>query len=164
MASVADTLWKLSGFRPMSIHSPLPKDECVRRLRQALDPDRLASLDQPVTGMTNGDWGRARKRIAYRNSFQTVVYFKVVEARGGTDFHGWSGLGLSNYVFFAVWVGLPSLLFGRSWSGLLVIAGMVVAAVLLTALGRVLASGESDFIERFVTKLIEGTVMPSATK
>ena len=69
---------------------PLPPDECVARLRIAVDPGGVffGFGSKPVIGRVFRRWVCLRKRIGYRNSFQTFLIGRVEPHGEGSVFRG----------------------------------------------------------------------------
>jgi hypothetical protein len=73
----------------LELSSPLTPDECVLRLREAIDIEGLATVlfgsgSKPVIGKVSESYCRLHRRIAYRNSFQTYLSATLRPMPGGT--------------------------------------------------------------------------------
>jgi len=74
------------GSTRIEVLSPLSPAECVARLDAAIECDSTMLHYKSVVGKVRGDSLRLRKRIWYRNSFQTLLWAKLVPERKGTAF------------------------------------------------------------------------------
>src|SRR5688572_9015178 len=74
----------------IELESPLPPEECVVRLREAIDGDGMLSLlgSKPVLGRVRGRSVRLTKRIGYRNSCQAILTGRFEPYGTGTVFRG----------------------------------------------------------------------------
>src|SRR5262249_30190429 len=71
------------GYETVVLDSPLPRDECVRRLREAVENELPAHAR--VVGRVDDSSLRLRKRlIAARNSFQTCLTATIEDEGGST--------------------------------------------------------------------------------
>ena len=97
--------------------SPLPPEECETRLREATGRDGLLSgfSSWSVVGRVSGRSVRLRKRIGYRNSFQTVLTGSLEGRDGSTVFRGKAGMHPFVTGFLAVWFGLLTLIGGAAF-------------------------------------------------
>ena len=95
------------------LYSPHSPEECAERLRLAVRAsDRIVgSIGSPSA---SGHSVRLRKRIWYRNSFQTFLRGRLEAHDGGTRFRGRAGVHTFVFGFMAIWFGalLLSLGFG----------------------------------------------------
>jgi hypothetical protein len=157
--------------------SPLPPDECVARLRLAIDPGGLflGFGSRPVIGRVFGRWVCLRKRIGYSNGFQTFITGAFEPRGGGSVFRGKAGLHPLVIVFMAVWYAglvLPGVMFCRTHaqSGLLGNAPLALVPLCiigpLGAIGlrfsRYLARGEQRFLIAFMAGVLEASAQDSA--
>ena len=165
-------------MRAIELVSPLPPEECEARLREATDRDGLLSWfgSRPVLGRVSGRSVRLRKRIGYRNSFQTFLTGSLEERDGSTVFRGQAGVHPLVTGFMAVWFGLLILLGGAAFvagvGGLLGgrghVLGVIVPAVGLAFgvglvwFGRWLARNEESFLVAFVAEVIAARRAPEA--
>jgi hypothetical protein len=100
--------------RTIEFVSPLPPQECEARLRETTDHDGLLSWfgSRPVVGRVSGRSVRLRKRIWYRNSFQTFLTGSLEERDGSVVFRGKAGMHPLARGIMAVWFGLLVLIGG----------------------------------------------------
>src|SRR5258708_27002427 len=75
----------MAGTR-LVLRSPLPVEGCLQRLRSEVDEGWSSAFGGHAVGGRIGAASlRLRKRIRYRNSFQTGLSAKLAEADGGTS-------------------------------------------------------------------------------
>ena len=95
----------------LEVFSPLAADECVSRLEAAMDKESSGLFrwdafgSKPVIGTVSGDSLSLRKRIFYRNSFQTSLSAKIRPERGGTVISGEMGMDTLVRAFLVIWFG-----------------------------------------------------------
>jgi hypothetical protein len=123
--------------------SPFPLEECRALIQQQL---RESPGEAPVAGRLTGARLRARKRIGYRNSFQTYLVADMAEHGGGTLIRCRFAMHPAVLAFIAIWF-LAVLQIG---GGGVFSAGMIAFGVLLVSGGIYLARGESAFLLDFV--------------
>lgn len=90
----AETIDLLSPYRP---------EECVRRLRMVSDPRRSSRGNSPLIGAITDTTLRLRRRLAYRNSFQTFLFATMERQGDGTLLHCRFGMHPAAVVFLIVW-------------------------------------------------------------
>jgi hypothetical protein len=157
--------------------SPLPPDECVARLRVAIDQGVMFSVfgSKPVIGWVFGRRVFLRKRIGYSNSFQTVLFGRIEPHGEGAVFRGTAGLHPFVVVFMAVWFGAlvyggvlicvagdQDRLFANLALGLAAWAFMGVFGALTVRFCRYLARAEWQFLVSFLAGLLEAPGAKSA--
>jgi hypothetical protein len=152
--------------------SPLPPDECIARLRGAVDPECLfvAFGSKPLIGWVFRRRVFLRKRIVvYRNSFQTILIGRFEPHGAGSMFRGTAGLHPIVVVFMAVWFGAlvcGGVMYCVAWVqgglvgdppllGLAALALMGVFGALVVRFGRYLARTERGFLVAFLADLLE---------
>jgi hypothetical protein len=108
----------------LELHSPLRRDECVRRLKSAIDPWwKIFGGGEAIGGVSNTRF-RARQRIWYGNSFQTVLHAKLEDSGGGTRIFCTYGMGIAVRCFTVFWLAAAILMGGATfYSSLLAILG-----------------------------------------
>jgi hypothetical protein len=84
--------------------SPLPLQECIRRLRSATDGGWAVAGQKPVLGAVRADTIRLRRRNYYRHSSQCWLSGEFVEADGQTWLHCTIGLHPVVRVVLEYWV------------------------------------------------------------
>jgi hypothetical protein len=94
-----------------NFYSPLSRPECVRRLNSEMDRGWVIFGKQPIIGHASNLRLRARVRISYRNSFQTILHAKLEEWEPGTRFVCRFGVRTFVKIFMGIWFGFV-VLFG----------------------------------------------------
>jgi hypothetical protein len=156
--------------------SPLPLNECVRRLRVATDGMWSIGGSKPVQGSVSETAIRLRKRIFYRNSFQCWLSAKLAEDNGQTRLYCTFGLHPFVRVFFEIWIGIVSVagltiamqttwlwlrsspLSPSAWLGIVFPLIMASFAFLLLKFGDYLAQDEPVFLIEFLARTIDAQV------
>jgi hypothetical protein len=126
--------------RAVELVSPLPPDEAVARLREAVDRGGLPSWfgSKSVVGRVSGRSVRLHRRISYQNSFQTFLT-GTLEAHGeGCAFRGTAGMHPLVTAFVVVW-----------FAGIVLIGGAVFVAAV-----RRLVMGAGEPVGLIVTPLM----------
>ena len=86
-----------------------PPAECVSRLREEIDSGVMTYLfgigSKSFTGRVSESSLSLRRRISYRNSFQTVLRARMRPERGGTLISGTCGMHPLVKAFMLVWFG-----------------------------------------------------------
>jgi hypothetical protein len=152
--------------------SPLPPNECVRRLRNATDGMWSLAGSKSVQGSVSENAIRLRKRIFYRNSFQCWLSAKLVGENGATRLHCTFGLHPFVRIFLEVWIAVVSVvgltvamqtvwlwlrnspLSPNAWLGIVFPLIMVGFAILLLKFGNSLVQDEPDFLIGFLKATI----------
>ena len=157
----------------MELISSLPRAECVGLLQADLDTPWAVFGMRPVIGTVGETSLRARKRISYRNSYQTILFARFVEHNDQTGIHCRFGLRLSVRLFSLVWLAFVLLVGGlifvfslatlvaRSpaapagfWLGLVVPPLLVACFAGLLKFCRYLARDERDFLQQYLQTLL----------
>jgi hypothetical protein len=86
--------------------SRLPPSDCLERLRDAIDLDWKVFGSRPVRGAVGVDGAWLRKRILFRNSFQTVMRIRPSATPDGSILRCRSGMPYFAGAFVIVWFGL----------------------------------------------------------
>lgn len=167
----------------LELYSPLPPDECASRLSKAIAQEgrlgfslsRLfSSSSQPVAGWVGGDGFQLRKRITYRNSFQTYASGSLTPNGSGTSVRAEFGMSTFTRVFMWIWFGwaiviggvvfvsaLVALLTGsgpdayKAWMGVVGLPLMLVLGYALVRFGRYLARDEERFLTDFLRQVLD---------
>ncbi len=147
--------------------SPFTPEECVDRLRAG-----LLNSSSDVDGRVEYDWIRLRKKIFYRNSFQTFLTAKVKPEGSGTRIRGTLGMHPLVTGFMAVWFAgvlaanlfilVPVLKSGDVPPGWFIAPLMPLAGVGMILFGRLLVRGDDKLLIEFVTTALEAE--PTAVK
>ena len=89
--------------------SPFSPAECVSRLREEIDKGAMVYLfgfgSKPFVGRVSESSFSLRRRIMYRNSFQTVLRARMRPERGGTVISGTCGMHPLVKGFMLIWFG-----------------------------------------------------------
>ncbi|MEN3976971.1 hypothetical protein [Emcibacter sp. SYSU 3D8] len=168
------------GSETVDLLSPYRPEECARRLRTVTDPGRRFRGNNPLVGMIADGALRVRRRLAYRNWFQTYM-FGVMERTGdGTLLHCRFGLHPAALIFLIVWfsfviigvgVGLAVALdlFGVNqgikgplWPAAIVPIIMAVFALVWLKLSRRLAEEDELFMIELMRFSLDAEVTPEA--
>lgn len=134
--------------------SPHTPEECVDRLRAG-----LLNRSSEVDGRVEHDWIRLKKKIFYRNSFQTFLRAKLSPHGTGTRIRGSLGPHPLVNGFVGVWFtflclgGLLAVLTGN-YHNLWVFPLLVLAAVGGVWLGRLFSRGQDRLLIEFVTSAV----------
>ena len=170
----------------VSLSLRLPPAEVAERIRQASDDDvwRLGQLrpkgNRPFLTSWNGMTFQARKRIDYRNSFQTFFFGSISPAESGTVLNGRFGMDPFVKSFHALCmtgaagIGVVMLLIlaSRLMDGkrlldngtLLVLPVLFPLMVLgVEAIGRIVASDERSALEQWLRKLFADALVDRGT-
>jgi hypothetical protein len=154
----------------VELMSSLLPDECVARLRGAIDPEWLffAFGSKPVIGWVFRRRVFLRKRIGYRNSFQTILIGRVEPHGEGSVLRGTARIHPVVVVGMTVWFGAlvcGGVMYCVAWVqgglvgdpplGLAALALMGVFGALVVLLGRYLARAEWQFLVAFLAGLLE---------
>jgi hypothetical protein len=145
--------------------SPLPREECVRRLSSKTGSAWDGST---VIGSIGETSFRLRKRIFYRNSFQASLSGKLIDDNGETRVHCRVGLHPFVTAFLTVWIGI--VLIGCIWTIVSLASGaipakqwpqagipflMLAGGVAILKVGQYLSRDEADFLVDFVRRTLD---------
>ncbi|MDP3659755.1 hypothetical protein [Phenylobacterium sp.] len=154
----------------VSLLSPLSRGECVQRLREAVDAPLVLFGKKSVVGDVDDERAVLRKRLRYRNSFQTRLRVTLEDAAPGTRMQCRSGAHPAALVFITLWLGIVTVIGGAVFLaalvdltgaaqseippaiGLLAPPGFLLFGITLVAVGRSMARGEADFLIDFVAQ------------
>ena len=151
------------GRKRLVLQSPLSPGMCVTRLTSALSSGSIG-----VAGHVAGLSVRLRKRIAYYNSFQTLLRGTLHASNGGTRFDGQLGVHPLVSAFFALALGfmlllgglhifgaLRSMPFDRVLPQIVGIGTIFLAAFVVPFFGRYIARGEERLIVDFFRQTLD---------
>jgi len=125
-----DVTAKIGESNRVDLYSPLSPEECATRLEAAIDRD-LSPLNplfgyfgsRPIAGRVNGLSFRLRKRIGYRNHFQTFLTGTLRPCDTGTIIQGLFAMHGCVIAFTLFWfasaIVLSGVIFVTSLLGLL---------------------------------------------
>jgi hypothetical protein len=107
----------------IDLYSRLSPSECVSRLAEAIDRQRVISFtsagSHPVIGRIHGFSFCLRKRNSYRNSFQTFLTGAFHPQGTGTRIQGVFAMHILARVFMSLWLGV------------IVVVGTIMSAIVL---------------------------------
>jgi hypothetical protein len=168
----------MKGQNQVEVFSPFAPADCASRLREAIDGGVMVSLfglgSKPVIGSVSEASFMLRRRIRYRNSFQTFLTATMRPELGGTVISGACAMHPLVRIFNVVWLGGVAL-FGRTIflaSGWNVLSGksggsretllsMIIPLIMLTfgiglvRFGRYLARNDPRFLVDFLMEIYE---------
>ncbi len=152
----------------------LTPSECASRLKIAIDTDWRLFGSKPVVGKVTESSLCLRKRIGYRNSFQSVLTATMQREAGDTVLSGKVAMGSFVRAFMFIWFGgllliggtifvvaIASMISGSSnrqhdaWLGLVVPPAMLVFGYGLVRFGRYLARDEARFLTDFLIQTLD---------
>lgn len=156
---------------------------CSERLSKAIDHERLISFSftgsHPVVGRVDGMSFRIRKRICYRNSFQTFLTGSMQSHGAGTLILGKFGMHRFVRTFMSIWFGgvavLGSILFmvalftifsGSSshrsldWLGVVVPLLLFAGGIVIVRVGEYFARDEARFLTNFLREALQANGNP----
>jgi len=96
------------GSSRIDLVSPLPRDECVRRLRDLTDGFWMIFGSRPLVGRVGESSFNLRKRIRGRNSFQTIARGIIQQDSGHTRLRCQFGVHPAAVGFMILWFGALS--------------------------------------------------------
>ena len=169
----------------MRIHllSPYAPEECATRLQSVMDSDRFAPLSpaawcgtRPVVGRATLSSLRLRKRIGYRNSFQSILSARMRRVPEGTSITCKAGVdgvvqAFTAFLFACVIIlgGTMSLVTAASfaagnrvdtgWMALVIPPGMLLFGYALVRFGRRLSRDETTFLTEFLIDVLDARVI-----
>lgn len=157
------------GYETAILHSPLPQDECLRRLREAIEADGPAKAR--VIGRVGTTSLRLRKRLAptMHNSFQIFLTARITSESGSTRLTCHFGPDRLVVGFTAVWflavIGFGAAMltlatkgaihFGTNDPGPFVPLIMIAGGIGVVGFGRYLARGDRRFLVDFLKSTIQ---------
>jgi hypothetical protein len=144
----------------LNFTSPLSKSECTARFRAAVDAPWKFGSGRDVIGWTGLGALHARKRIGYRNSFQTVVTARLRPSGDGTHVSLSAGMPGVVVAFLFVWFGSfvltgLALAFSDVPAAALGSLGFIAFGIALVAVGRWFARDEAAFLTAFLVETLE---------
>jgi len=167
----SETIDLLSPYRP---------EECARRLRTVTDPRRRARNNNPVIGTVTDARLRVRRRLAYRNSFQTFMFGTLERDGDGTLLRCRFGMHPAAVAFLIVWfcfviiglgIGLAVAfdLFGVDhginkplWPAAVIPVFMAVFALVWLKLSRRLAEEDEMFMIELLRFSLDAELTPES--
>ncbi|WP_271067748.1 hypothetical protein [Caulobacter sp. NIBR1757] len=153
------------GPRRDIVRSTLTPQACAKDLSMGLDGTLGLFGGKPVIGQVSSQGGWLRKRIWYRNSFQTVMRLSIQETAGGSRILARSSMPIFATLFMAFWFGFIGLVtlgtlgaHGAGPSGLPDLLFILAFGVGLVAFCRWLARDEHDFLLAFIRNQVDGEI------
>jgi len=169
------------NFKEIQLVTALTPEECVSRLTAAIAIERsgllaFSGLDRskPVVGHVTRSRLRLRKRIEYRNSFQSHLTATMRPGPEGTIISGEVAMHPVVQAFLFIWfgfvilVGLGMLLAAvgsksshsgvelhNGWLGAFVISVMLIFGYGLVRAGRHLARDEGRYLSDFLIRTLD---------
>jgi hypothetical protein len=160
---------------PIAITSRLDPDMILARLGEVLDGEWKVFGERPFIGRVSGQTFRMRKRIGYRNSFQTFMRGTVLPYAGGSRVEARMGLHPFVRIFMVVWLFLVVGIGSAAFPGLveeasdptrrligLVPVVMIVGFFAMLAIGRWIAREERAALVAFLEETAEAPAVPVA--
>lgn len=160
--------------REARLVTALSPHHCAERLSAAIDGYFVLFGQKPVIGEAQPTGATLKKRINYRNSFQTIARLTFYQEGGGTRIAVRSGMPIVAMIFMTVWFGFVAIflvgaLATTATAGfrpddlmfILVPAFMFVFGIGLIFYGAWLARDEHAFLTSFVAETLEGRVQPT---
>jgi hypothetical protein len=155
--------------------SPHSIEECHRRLKESVDTSFFPFFSsKQVAGKVSKNSISIRKRISYRNSFQTVLRGSLNPTTNGTEIMSTIGLHPFVKIFMIIWfcgliiiggmiivIALSSFFRENSPTdigsimGILIPPGLTVFGIALLKFGKYLARDESIILKNFLIDLLE---------
>lgn len=160
--------------------SPLTPAECVSRLVAVIDTERPTMLSsglsgsRPVVGRVTDSFLCIRKRIGYRNSFQSFLTATMRPEAGGTLISGEVAMHPFVQVFMFIWLGgvlliggtvflatVGSMVIGsgsphqNAWMGVVIPPVMLAFGFGLVSFGYHLARDEGRFLTDFLIRTLD---------
>jgi hypothetical protein len=150
-------------MRRFTLATPLSRREIVERLRETVGTAWLSG-DEPVRGRVSEHSFSLRKRIGYRNSFQTNLRGRYVEEANGTRIKCYAGMHPFVVAFMTVWFALvltasaaiaTQVANGDLNGSPVVIIGMLIFGIVLVGAGRYAARNELTALTAFLEETID---------
>lgn len=170
---------KLIGGTPVVMYSPHSVSECERRIKDCIDADGFLSFWQlqvnPIVGYVDGATLRLRKRISYRNGFQTVLRAQFEVTKTGAIIRGKFGARIPVAIFLWPWFVFNALFFlggciaivaaaphftSEKIHSLASSAGMFAGGLSIITFCRWLSRNEAPYLEKFLEQTIDATKTP----
>jgi hypothetical protein len=99
---------KMNNQKTIKFFTPLSVEECYRRIKDSLATPFLSYFEsKPIAGSITRSGMRIRKRIGYRNSFQTELNAQIKSRGNGSEICGTFVLKRCNMKLICVGMHLP---------------------------------------------------------
>ena len=148
--------------------SPLSIQDCVACLRANVDSDWAPYGSKSVCGRIGNRAFRLRRRISYRNSFQTNAFGRLEPMARGTLIRCRFGMHRLVVAFLILWFGILLAIGTKlaatvsirqstpiQWSVPVTLVGLLISGVVLIRFGRLLARDEQRFLSQFICTILE---------
>lgn len=144
----------------MNFTSPHSRSECIKRFRGAVGPAWKLNGQELVVGSTRLDTLYARKRVDYRNSFQTVLTVRLRPNGNGTHVSVSTGISGMVMAFMIVWFGFfialgLGIAFSAEPGSAIYPGGFIAFGIGLVSAGRWVARGEAEFLTAFLVETLD---------
>lgn len=162
--------WRRLFYEQAKFVSNLPRAECVKRLKDVVDPWWKAGK-LPAVGRVTENGAVFRKRIWYRNVFQTIAILRFEDSSIGTRIGAQFGPRILVVLATLIWF-VALVTFGaafamseiggtgmETWKVPLIVGPLVVAAggAVAVAFGRHLARGDKQFLTDLIRNTLSAT-------
>ena len=159
--------------RSATLRSPLSPEVCADRLKAVTDGPFVLLGKRPLVGWVSASGAGVRRRINYRNSFQTALAATFEADGGGTVIRCRFGLMPLVIAFMVIWMGLAlaigaifalsgpegSLGSGVSPWFAFVPLGFLVFGFVMVGVGRSLGRKDEAYILETVRAAVDATVV-----
>lgn len=166
-AGPLDLIFRAWWGEKVVVRSPLPPTHVLSAVADGIDPMFTFGGQRPAIGHVGVHGGWLRKRINYRNSFQTILRFKVEAAGTGSRIICHIAAPWFGRIFMVVWMagvlligvggGLSALLAGDA-RAILVPSVMLAGGGLLIGFSRWLARDEAAWLLDLMLQASQGQV------
>lgn len=171
----------------IELRTRLTPAECAARISASIDAEpyalmSLASLfgSRPIIGWARDSSFSLRKRLAYRNSFQSFLTASMQQESGITVISGKVAMHPFIQVFLCIWFGvlmlidalmfatLSAMLLGAirfqesAWIGVAILSLMLLFGCSLVWIGRFFARDEARFLTDFLIEALEAQELKRA--
>jgi hypothetical protein len=154
--------------------TPHSSEECYQRIKDSLATSFLSYFEsKPIAGSISRSGMRIRKRISYRNSFQTELKARIKSRGNGSEIYGTLGLNTFVKIFmrffltFAIVFGGIGFIAGlytalanntdkdNLWLAFVVPPALIIFGFILPRIGKHFARHESDYLKDFLIKTLD---------
>jgi hypothetical protein len=173
----------------LTLHSEYSPGECLAKLAEQIDVDRLTLFSlsgyqgkKPILGRIAGNEFRLHKRRYWHNSFGPVLYGRVASDGRGTTIEAYwdmlraTRISMRIWLIFAALIGTPIFLrsvmqlldakthvHGELWLGLVVPPAMILFGLLLPELGALLSFHERKQVLEMLHRVLVAGAKPVAS-
>ena len=156
---------RVQVLKPIELTTLLSIDECVNRIDAAIDGNFTIFGSKAAIGSTSAAGFKIRKRIWYRNSFQTILRAELVSEGAATRIRCSFGMAWLVLAFMAVWFGMAGIFVVTAlWGSLatstpspagFVIFLMPALGAVIVIVGRWFARNEAQYLVDFVCRTLD---------